>query len=939
MKRLFVFSGMLLAVCLALGIAAWTLPGTVRVAHADANPPCSASSPTFPCTVGGTLEVLSLSGNLFMSGGGGGGGGGGCGGGGATATIINDPLNPGFTLTGNSPCTFAASGTPVTFSQSSTIGLATVSGLATIEDISASITCGASGNATLSLTFSTPGGGSVVLNCPHKASAGAVGTVSGHATFTPVSSFTETITLSGSGTTSNDIATLSGFTLQASIGVGSPSTITKTDNGPFTVGTNGTYTLTVKNVGTASTSGTITVTDTLPTGLTFIVGTGTGWTCSASGQTVTCTNAGPIAPTATSTITLTVSVGVAAVSSVSNTASVSGGGATGTATSPTDTTVVKMTVKSGPAVYISTFAGQQILVVDGAVGTTAKLHTVPIPVDTNNFLPEDIVVGPDKRIYICDPALSKIYRVRQDDKQFETVYDLSTATPPKNPGHPEGPSFSGSDLYFNTAGATTGTGVWKIAGAAGVAFGGSFSAPTHVLTQAAAGEGTAFGTAGTTSGQLLAVEKSTNQVLSCNPSSCTPTILIQNLVEGSPVLDTPFGIAVNSAGDIFVANGGSTLQNINHFGPGGTFIGTYASFSGKGFPAFLEFDALDRLYVVTTADSTAAGGKVWRIDPQGGETNLVFLVALSTSIPGVASDKAVGVGVAPTAAITKTYSSSIKSNTFDFKTAGLPIDQTDKVMISFAGASAFDLTVFREEIPEALLGLQLATNFANIPCAEYDSDRGTCVVYEEGVGPKLNPLPPSDYTGPVDFQVFYPGIGIIGTPVLAHARDDMLQTPVDQYDENELKGFTLATSVGDPTGMDGGSGGLSRHVALNTPLVLAGTTFCGFDPPVAQGGLTFSKPQTIAIKFRIAASGGSCAAGPFITNAASQLWLFDVTTSTFITPGPSGDSSAPNFFHVDTTSGENIFNLSTKDLAPGTYIFTMTSNSVSAQFSFFFLTQ
>src|SRR5712692_5081538 len=198
MKRLFVFSGMLLAVCLALGIAAWMLPGTVRVAHADANPPCSASSTTLPCTVGGTLEVLSLSGSLFTAGGGGGGG---CGGGGATATIINDPLDPGFTLTGNNPCTFAASGTPVTFSRSEDIGLATVSGLATIEDISASITCGASGNATLSLTFSTPGGGSVVLNCPHKASAGAVGTVSGHATFTPVSSFTDTITLSGSGTT------------------------------------------------------------------------------------------------------------------------------------------------------------------------------------------------------------------------------------------------------------------------------------------------------------------------------------------------------------------------------------------------------------------------------------------------------------------------------------------------------------------------------------------------------------------------------------------------------------------------------------------------------------------------------------------------------------------------------------------------------------------
>jgi len=706
--------------------------------------------------------------------------------------------------------------------------------------------------------------------------------------------------------------------------------ISKSHTGNFTVGTNGSYTIKVKNVGTASTSGTITVTDMLPAGLTFIVGTGTGWSCSASGQTVTCTNAGPIAPTASSTITLTVSVGVAAVLGVSNTASVSGGGAASVNSTP-DATTVNKTVKSGPAVYISTFAGQQILVVDGAVGTTVAIHTETF---ASSFSPEDIVVGPDKRIYICDPGHSKIYRVRQDNKNtsFETIYNQNGST--SLPAFPEGPSFRDNDLYFNThflEGGGSNGGVWKITGATGTVPFGGFT-PTKAFDSAASGEGTAFDT----SGNLYAVERSSNQVLKSSSPYTSSTVFIPQCSECT-VLDNPIGIAVrNSDGHIFVANAGSTLQNINHFDSTGALVETYASFSGTDFPFFLEFDALDRLYVVTN-DLSGAGGKVWRIDPPGGETNLVFLVALSTSIPGVASDEAVGLGVAPTAAITKTYSVSPPSpvtNTFDFS--------TDQVKITFpAVGTAFNLTVFREEIPEALLGLQLATNFANIPCAEYNSDRGTCVVYEELDGTTLNPLPTVDFTGPVDFQVFYPGIGTIGTPVLAHARDGSLQTPVDQYDENELTGFTLATSVPltDPTGMDGSSGGLSRHVALNTPLVLAGTTFCGFDPPVAQGGLTFSKPQTIAIKFRIATSGGSCAAGPFITNAVSQLWLFDVTTSTFITPGPSGSSSAPNLFHVDTTSGENIFNLSTKDLAPGTYIFTMTSNSVSAQFSFFFLTQ
>jgi uncharacterized repeat protein (TIGR01451 family) len=102
------------------------------------------------------------------------------------------------------------------------------------------------------------------------------------------------------------------------VGVGTPPLVpdlmtTKSHSGNFTVGQNGVYTITVKNVGNGPTTGTITVTDTLPPGMTYVSGTGTGWTCTAgtattTGQPVTCTNPGPLAANATSTITLTVSV-------------------------------------------------------------------------------------------------------------------------------------------------------------------------------------------------------------------------------------------------------------------------------------------------------------------------------------------------------------------------------------------------------------------------------------------------------------------------------------------------------------------------------------------------------------------------------------------------------------------------------------------------------
>ncbi len=93
----------------------------------------------------------------------------------------------------------------------------------------------------------------------------------------------------------------------------------------FTQGQNvAQYTLVVLNGGTGATTGTLTVTDTLPAGLTFVSGTGPGWTCSAVAQLVTCTNpATPIAASGSSTILLNVSVSVSAAASLQNTASVS----------------------------------------------------------------------------------------------------------------------------------------------------------------------------------------------------------------------------------------------------------------------------------------------------------------------------------------------------------------------------------------------------------------------------------------------------------------------------------------------------------------------------------------------------------------------------------------------------------------------------------------
>ncbi|MBI4901993.1 MAG: DUF11 domain-containing protein [Acidobacteria bacterium] len=96
-----------------------------------------------------------------------------------------------------------------------------------------------------------------------------------------------------------------------------------THEGDFAVGGQGVYELRIRNTGLTTAAGVITITDTLPAGLTYVSGTGIGWTCSADEQNVTCTATGPIEPGVSTAIKLTVSIGLSALPGVTNLAGVS----------------------------------------------------------------------------------------------------------------------------------------------------------------------------------------------------------------------------------------------------------------------------------------------------------------------------------------------------------------------------------------------------------------------------------------------------------------------------------------------------------------------------------------------------------------------------------------------------------------------------------------
>jgi uncharacterized repeat protein (TIGR01451 family) len=138
-------------------------------------------------------------------------------------------------------------------------------------------------------------------------------------------SVTNTATVAGGGetNTANDTATDPTTVTQVA-----DLTITSSHSGNFQQGDSAdNYTISVSNSGQGPTSSPVTVTDTLPAGLTPTAASGTGWTTSMSGQTVTATRSDVLANGASySDLTITVSVADNAPASVTNTATVSGGG-------------------------------------------------------------------------------------------------------------------------------------------------------------------------------------------------------------------------------------------------------------------------------------------------------------------------------------------------------------------------------------------------------------------------------------------------------------------------------------------------------------------------------------------------------------------------------------------------------------------------------------
>ncbi|MBW4575193.1 MAG: DUF11 domain-containing protein [Aphanothece sp. CMT-3BRIN-NPC111] len=124
-------------------------------------------------------------------------------------------------------------------------------------------------------------------------------------------------------------------------------------NAVFVAGSTGTYTLNVSNTSGFDAAAPLTIVDTLPTGLSFSSASGTGWTCSANRQNITCTNPSGLNNGSTSNLSITVNILSNVAASVTNTASATSGSFDTNPADNTNITKTNNTTTPGPDLSIS----------------------------------------------------------------------------------------------------------------------------------------------------------------------------------------------------------------------------------------------------------------------------------------------------------------------------------------------------------------------------------------------------------------------------------------------------------------------------------------------------------------------------------------------------------------------------------------------------------
>ncbi|HEX7656694.1 MAG TPA: Ig-like domain-containing protein [Sphingomonas sp.] len=171
--------------------------------------------------------------------------------------------------------------------------------------------------------------------------------------------------------TTKPSANNSSVTINLSCSAGAILGVSMTHSGNAAQGGSLAYTITPSASGSATTTALLTANFTLPSGMTYTSASGTGWTCSGSGQTGTCTRTGSFGPGAGPTIMLNAAFATNATSPLLPSVALSGGGGTNAPSAADSTIVLQRPTVTSISPTAGPLAGGTTVVVTGTNFTGA----------------------------------------------------------------------------------------------------------------------------------------------------------------------------------------------------------------------------------------------------------------------------------------------------------------------------------------------------------------------------------------------------------------------------------------------------------------------------------------------------------------------------------------------------------------------------------------
>jgi hypothetical protein len=562
-----------------------------------------------------------------------------------------------------------------------------------------------------------------------------------------------------------------------------------------------------------------------------------------------------------------------------------------------------------PVVYVCTQAAQVVKVdATNLPATTGVIYN-----GLGSF--NDCVFGPDGKLYVSQSATSSSHQVIRFNPvtppasgQAEIVATLSSAA--------RGLAFNVTTLYFSTAGS-------ELRALPGISEIPTVTSPgTGVLkfTLSGAGQGITF----SIDGRMWLVSGATVRE---SPFDYTTSAVLV-----SSGLTTPEGVGTNTCGNLLV--GDQSLKTIRRYNNNGAFQNTYFNFDAfndlkKYFPRYFEIDAGNRTYVIADSTTNGKNALILRLGPPlngvdpisscASTTQFEVLAELaSNAIPGLLSNRAVGIALGPTHhQITKSFPIGLDcSQKFDFG--------YHTVKLTFAEClTAFSLTV------SALKSTPSQVSFANDPIQfpttpiegmRYSPLGGFIIQYVYLPVPPATSLPVlgvdfADGEPPKRAVYGFFTQELLATPGLARTPNDGLTDP---YIES------IGHDFWDIGILDPGEGEVipdwSKRVVFNSGLA-AQCTFGGFQEPLNTGNPQFNSGQNIKIAFQLSGPPG-CNDGVLHVSIVRVLGndyeVMEVTSGQ--QQGNIMDVSGPGNYH---------YNLQTTGYPVGNYLITIWGNVIA----------